>query len=105
MKEFLEIGPGPAEERVEQVGPNCDYGRMRKECEAFIRQLRRLLGPEPPGAKLKIRRNQHDFGMYMEVACYYDENDREGVEYASLCEMEYPAEWDEEAKVELGILV
>jgi len=34
--------------------------------------LRRTLGNEPPGARLAIRENPHDFGTYLSVVCHYD---------------------------------
>jgi hypothetical protein len=102
MRDYIEIGPSPADEDCEQVGPNCDYGRMKKECRALINQLRRMHGDEPEGASLRVKGNPHDFGTYYEVACYFDSELPQSVEYALKCE-DLPETWDDEARKELGL--
>jgi hypothetical protein len=99
----LHLGPTPAEEACEQVGPNYDPARARKECREFINQIRRQLGEEPEGAQLKITLNTHDFGTYRDVVVRYDVNDQKAREYAWRCENETPMEWDEVARRALGL--
>jgi hypothetical protein len=48
--------------------------RARAECQRFIALLRRKCGPEPEGARLAVKSFLHDFGDYLEVVCYFDEN-------------------------------
>ena len=100
MRDYLEIGSVPADEQCEQLGPNYDEKKARKECRVFINQLRRIHGPEPFGANLKVKSNPHDFGTYYEVACYYDDENEEAMNYAFNCE-DIPENWDDEAKREL----
>lgn len=100
--DYLELGPVPSNEHCEQVGPNYNESRARLECRVFIKQLRRMFGEEPIGARLRVKSNPHDFGSYLEVAVYYDPNVEESVEYAFKLEEEYPENWDEEAMNELG---
>lgn len=102
MREYLEIGATPAEEDCEQLGPNYDPQRARAECRAFIAQLRRQFGPEPEGAQLRIKSNPHDFGTYLEVACYYEDTNEEAANYAFDCEGKAWTEWDKQAKQELA---
>lgn len=102
-REFVNIGSSPAEEDCAQVGSENYQELARKECSAFIAQLRRQFGQEPDGAELRVKRHQHDFGTYLEVVCYYDERSEAATEFAFKCEGEGPAEWDEEAKRELGL--
>jgi hypothetical protein len=99
--EHLTIGPSPAGEDCAQVG-SPDYAKQaRKECTAFVNQLRRQFGEEPDGASLRIKSNPHDFGSYYEVGVDYDPDDEAAVAYALKVEREAPEEWDAEAQKEL----
>lgn len=101
MRDYVDIGSVPAAEDCEQLGPNYDPTKARRECRAFINQLRRQFGEEPGSARLAIKSNPHDFGTYMEVVCYYDDRDDQGSEYAWACE-DMPEHWDAEALAELA---
>lgn len=103
MRDYLEIGSTPAGEDCVQVGSPEYASRYRKECQAFINQLRRQLGPEPEGAVLCVKGFPHDFGTYHEVVCRYDDRYPESVQYAFDCESKAPEYWDHAAKVELGM--
>lgn len=102
-RDVIEIGPSPCEEACAQVGRDDYYSQAMKECSAFIRQLRRVFGPEPEGARLYVRANPHDYGTYHEVACRYEDTNEQASQYAWRCEAETPANWDEEARRELGL--
>ncbi len=65
------------------------------ECRAYIQAIRKVLGEEPVGARLAVKSFPHDFGMYHEVVCFYDDNFPESVDYALLCEAEAPTTWAE----------
>jgi hypothetical protein len=83
-RDYIGIGPAPAEEECAQVG-SPDYARRaRAECRRFIELLRRTFGEEPEGAQLMIKSNPHDFGAYYEVVCYYEEGNEEA-----------PTRWDQ----------
>jgi hypothetical protein len=103
MRDYLNIGSSPASEDCAQVGSDGYHKKAKKECGVFIGQIRRELGPEPPGASLSIKSFPHDFGNYMEVVCYFDDESEAAREYAFKCEAECPDMWDEEAKKELGM--
>ena len=103
MRDYMELSCTPAAEDCEQLGPNYNPQRAKAECRAFINQLRREFGPEPGTAQLRIKSNSHDFGTYVEVACYYDDRDEAAQEYAYKCEGEMPENWDAEALIELGL--
>jgi hypothetical protein len=104
IRDYLAVGSAPADEECAQVG-EPDYGnRARRECRAYIAQLRREFGREPEGASLVTRFFPNDFGTYLEVVCYFDEQYPESVEYARRLECESPANWDTQAAVELGIV-
>lgn len=95
------IGPSPSEESCAQLGDE-DYARCaRVECTAYIGQLRRVYGPEPEGAELKVGWNSHDYGRYAEVECRADESMPEAVEYAYRIEKGC-GRWDAQALREIG---
>lgn len=103
MRDSINLGPVPAEENCEQVGTDrYDSAKARFECNVLIRQLRRMHGNEPEGARLFVKSNPHDFGTYLEVECEFTDSLPESVEYAFKCEAEYPAEWDDDARKELN---
>jgi pyruvate dehydrogenase complex dehydrogenase (E1) component len=103
MFDHVSIGPSPTNEQCAQVGEDDYHERSVKECRAYVRQLRRALGEEPEGASLAVKSNSHDFGVYREVVCYYADNCHEAVDYAFRAEEQAPAEWDDEARAELGL--
>jgi hypothetical protein len=83
------------------VGRDDYTERARRECRALIQQLRRIFGPEPPGCRLYIKRNPHDFGTYLSVNCSFDPQDEASVAYAYRCEAELPSQWDQQARAQL----
>lgn len=94
MREYIEIGSTPCEEKCQQV-PYEDPELARLESLMFIKAIRIKLGKEPDGAQLKIKGFPHDFGTYHEVVCYYDEDMPESVDYAFKCESDSPRTWSE----------
>lgn len=100
MRDYFELGPTPADEQCEQVGPNFNAQKARKESLCYIKQLRREFGEEPEGARLTIKSFPHDFGSYSEVVCYFEDQIKESVEYAFKCENGM-TEWDEISRKEL----
>ena len=87
MRDYMEIGSSPCDEPCVQVTKEGDYHEaMRDECRRFLELIRKKLGEEPPGARLAIKSNPHDFGTYLEVVCYYDDKDPTSTEYAYDCE-------------------
>ena len=100
MRDYLEIGPTPPEETC--IPMNTDSVAERAECKRYIECIRAKLGPEPEGAQLRVRSNNHDFGTYYEVACFYDNENEEATDYALLCEGHGPATWDDTAPLVKG---
>lgn len=101
MRDSINIGGTPAEEACAQVGTDRYRRVVKAECRAFINQLRRVCGNEPPGAQLRIMANPHDFGTYHEVVCDYDSELPESLDYALKVERKCPGEWDDTARQEL----
>ena len=100
--QIMNIGPGPSEEKLAQVG-NPDYEkRSRRECQVFKRMLARLYPiPADAQADLIIKSFAHDFGAYREVCVRYSDNDAVASNYAFDLERHMPAEWDAIARFEL----
>ena len=92
-RDYISIGPTPAAENCQQVGPTYDHTAARAECRRFLELIRQTVGPEPIGARLAIKSNAHDFGTYLEVACYYDDENETATDYAFRCETEAPENW------------
>lgn len=105
MRDYISIGSSPTDEPCAQVSSGNYDIQSRKECKAFLHQLRRHFGDEPYGAQLDIKYFPHDFGSYREVVCYYDDEDEEARDYAYKLESETPANWDKEAKEELNRVI
>lgn len=93
-REYIEIGPSPAEESCAQVGEDGYIVNALSECRRFIDLIRRKLGPEPEGASLEVKKFPHDFGYYVEVVCYFDESKPASVDYAFRVEANAPAKWE-----------
>lgn len=102
MTDYLNIGGSPTDEHCAQVGQPDYYEKGRAECVAFKHQLVRAFGEEPDGAHLAVKSFPHDFGNYLEVICYFDDDNEKAREYAFRLEGNTPALWDEEAKAELS---
>jgi hypothetical protein len=106
MTDYITIGPVPCNEDCAQVGSENYQPRARRECEAFRRQIRRVMGAEPSGAELVIKSFPHEFGSYLEVCCKYDDASEAGVDYAFRAEGDPRiADWDEAARLELKLPV
>lgn len=104
MKQYIILGTTPSEENCAQVGDDNYYEKAKKEARVFIDQIRREFGQEPPCAKLATKLFPHDFGSYIEVVCYYNDDDEESKNYAYKIDYNTPANWDEQSKRELDIL-
>lgn len=96
--EKIEIGPVPSDEPCEQVGPQYDPIRARRECELFVDAIRLTCGREPDGAKLVVTVNAHDFGEYREVAVKFDPTNEAAIEYAFMVESKAPERWPAELR-------
>ena len=102
MRNYLDLGDGPAEESSPQLGSSDYYEKVQKWCRAYINQIRRQFGKEPGSARLCIKSNPHDFGTYYSVICRFDDQDQTAVDYAFNIDREVPENWDEEAVRELS---
>lgn len=99
IRQWVTVGSTPYEESYATVRmPDYAY-RARQECARFIRQLRKINGVEPIGARLFVKGFPLDnFGTYYEVACEYDPENKKALWYAFNVADNLPARWDAEVQ-------
>ena len=96
MKDYVCLGPAPVEESCAQIGDHSYEVLATEQCKRYIKRIRDFVGEEVETAKLKIKSNYHDFGVYYEVICEYSVEDDISREYAFKCENHGPLTWNED---------
>lgn len=94
QNDVISLGPGPVLEDCAQVGSPDYQDRALRECRAYIEAIRKVLGPEPEGARLRVNRNAHDFGTYYDCVVEYDGENEAAARYAQRCDAEAPTTWE-----------
>src|SRR3989475_11015090 len=90
--ETVPAGEAPA------IASEGDYaGRAFWQCRRFIDLLRRTVGAEPEGAKLRVRRSGPDFNPYVDVVVEFDDANEAARAYANRCVRAAPTRWDRTA--------
>lgn len=95
MKDYITLGPVPADEECTQVGDPDYREKSIEEGTRYIELIRRTMGAEPPGTRLKMREFPHDLGAYIEVIVEYDVSDPMSIDYAYRCESDGPRSWND----------
>jgi hypothetical protein len=90
----ISLGAVPAREACAQAGEIGYAERAFAECQRYEGLLRRAIGPEPPGARLRIRRSAPDLGSYLELVVEYDDENVVARAYAIRCDREAPTRWE-----------
>jgi hypothetical protein len=90
---FIPLGPVPARESFAQIGESGYVERALGECRRFMALLRQVIGPEPDGAQLRIRRSEPDSASYFDVIVEFDDADITARAYAIRCDREAPTRW------------
>ncbi len=92
---LMALGTVPAGE-TPAAASEIDYaGRAFWQCRRFIELLRRTVGTEPAGAKLRTRRSGPDFDLYLEVVVEFEDANDAARAYAIRCDREAPTRWDQ----------
>ena len=92
MRDYLELGPVPADEDCQQVGcPDYDY----EKDTADLRRYKTMLEERWPDAHFAIKSFPHDFGSYREVVVYFDTEQEDPVAFD--IEANLPRTWDEQS--------
>jgi len=90
----IPLGPTPAAESAARPGDTAYTDIAFLQCRRHIALLRRALGPEPEGARLRIRRADGEVGPYFDVTVEYDDEDPVARAYAFRCGREGPTRWE-----------
>lgn len=98
MKEYIEIGPTPYEEKCAQVGEDYFIKRAGIEMDIFIEQLYRTF-TEATDKRISFVKKwyNHDFGQYGEVCIKFDPDDEEASDYAYYIDKNSIPNWDEDS--------
>lgn len=94
MRDLVYLGSAPPDEPCAQVGSYGYREAVLDQCKRYIALIRKTVGIELFGAKLKVEWQEHDFGSYAEVVCWYDDAIDGAREYAYRCESDGPLTWD-----------
>jgi hypothetical protein len=93
-QDIIPLGPVPAREPSAHIGESGYAERAFLECRRYVALLRSVIGPEPEGAQLRVRRSQQDLDPYIEVIVEYDSDNSVARAYAIRCDREAPTRWE-----------
>jgi hypothetical protein len=65
------------------------------ECRRSIVLWQRVIGPEPDGARFRVRRSEQDCNPYLDVVVECDDRNVVARAYAIRCDREAPTSWEE----------
>lgn len=101
MTNYIHLpGTAPNAEPCAQLGEDDYLRNARIEAHAYIKLLRRVYGGNPIGTRFSVTRCQHDFGMYLDIRFYFDDEDQRHVAYMDRLENGCD-HWDDMALTEL----
>ncbi|HPM32863.1 MAG TPA: hypothetical protein PLJ60_21195 [Chryseolinea sp.] len=101
MTDYIElVTTTPISGPCAQVGMEDYINQARFEARTYIGQLQRVYGDTPVGSHFKIIRCPHDFGTYLDIRFYYDNEDQRHVAYMDNSEQGCDR-WDELALSQL----
>jgi hypothetical protein len=94
-RNVITLRPAPTGEIWAHVG-DAGYTELAfLQCRRYIALLRRAIGPEPDGVRLRVRRSDTDVDPYIDVVVEYDGQNPAASAYALRCEREAPTRWSE----------
>lgn len=93
--DVYELGPTPTGEECVQVNSKTDYVEpMKAECQKYKELLQKKFPiPEDVNAYFTIKRSDHEFGPYYEVAIKYDMDDPKANAFMLHVEGNQPESW------------
>lgn len=99
MRDYVDIGCTPWEERCAQTTEPDFRARAQKEALVYKAQILRQFGLPPDNVEIRLAWNRHDFGAYPELRIYFE--DEAGADWAYNVEGNTPPRWDEESLLQL----
>ena len=97
-RDVITLRPAPAAESCARVGDSGYAEIAFRQCLRYIALLRLAIGPEPDGARLRVRRSDSDFDPYIDVVVEYDDQNPAASDYAIRCERDAPTRWQQAAR-------
>jgi hypothetical protein len=94
-RDVITLRPVPSAESGAQAGDSGYAEIAFLQCRRYIALLRLVLGPEPDGARLRVRRSDIDVDPYIDVVVEYDDQNPAASDYARRCERNAPTRWRE----------
>ena len=102
----ISLSSAPWGEECAQLGRPGYFEQAQHECAVYIEQLLRryrAAHDSDPLVRLVIADHPHEFGTYHEVSVVFDMDDPAAVHDATWFEDNEPENWDEEARLALGL--
>ena len=99
MKDSLSFDTCPVYEICESLGPDYEPMKARAEAKRTIELLRKKFGEEPHRAHLGIKSNPHEFGSYLSIECYFDDEDDNSQQYCFSVESNWPNTWNDDKPI------
>lgn len=91
--DVIPLGTVPFHESSAQIGQTGYAEIAFWQCRRFIVLLRDVIGLEPQGARLRVRRSEQAFDPYIDVVVEYDDQNNVARAYAMRCERDAPQRW------------
>ena len=91
----------PYEEECPQVGSDSYPKKAKAAADALIDQLQRSF--DTAGISFDVVEVGHDLGSYFEVQAFASDDDAEAVVRLIHLEGNFPAQWDQDAMLRLGL--
>lgn len=99
MENFIYQNCTPTDEPCIQGGGDTEFQKL--EARAMIQQIERTFGPGPEGFYIRINKNYHEAGMYLDLKLYFiepkDEEESPSLDFAFKLDADWPQKWDEQA--------
>ena len=97
--ETIDLGSAPPDEDCAQVGTPEYEIVAYDECKRYIQLLRKAYEAHhsrsfPENVRLRVRSNEHDFGVYYSVQASFNINNEEAVDAAYWLESSSPLTWE-----------
>jgi hypothetical protein len=101
MKDFYDFETTPVDEDCTQVSKTENYmPAMKQEAYRMLEICKKLW----PSLYWKVQSNPHDFGSYLSIRCYYDDEDEAQSKAFYDAEANWPATWAEAEQRSLAIV-
>lgn len=98
-RDYIEFDCSPVNEPCVSVSQDADYMPAMREEANRMKELLEKRFPDVNG-EFMIKKCNHDFGSYLEIRFYYDDDD-DGCKELQFVEKHYPTTWDDDQPMKL----